>query len=300
MSMKKEKPKTSVLATRQYRKRNQMGEIVYRIYKHKGAMIGVAILFIMLVLLVISLFMPRSMVTIGNPMWRLQPPSRWFPFGTDYLGRNEFHRIIYGTRYSVTLGFGAAGLGAILGVTLGSIAGFFGKLADEIIMRCSDTIASIPGILLGMVIVTTLGNGLPQLIVAVGVASIPFFIRITRASVLTVRNQEFVEAAHATGLSPFRILFTQVLPNGLSPVIVMFTVILGMSIITGASLSFLGFGIPVPLPEWGQMIAWNREYMHHSAYLLTFPGVFIMLTVLSFNLIGDALRDALDPKLKRR
>jgi len=299
MSVKKRKPDSETLVTRQYQKRSQMGEIIYRIYKHKGAMVGVGILVVMLVLLVISLTMPRAMVTLGNPMWRLQPPSRWFPFGTDYLGRNEFHRVIYGTRYSITLGFGAAGLGAIFGVTLGSIAGYFGKRTEEIIMRCSDTIASIPGILLGMVIVTTLGNGLYQLIVAVGVASIPFFIRITRASILTVRNQEFVEAAHAIGLGHFRILFTQVLPNGLSPVIVMFTVILGMSIITGASLSFLGFGIPVPLPEWGQMIAWNREYMRTSAYLLTFPGVFIMLTVLSFNLIGDALRDALDPKLKR-
>ncbi|MCL2401695.1 MAG: ABC transporter permease, partial [Oscillospiraceae bacterium] len=135
--------------------------------------------------------------------------------------------------------------------------------------------------------------------IAVGVASIPFFIRITRASILTVRNQEFVEAAHAIGLRNMRILFTQVLPNGLSPIIIMFTVILGMSIITGASLSFLGFGIPTPYPEWGRMMAENREFMMTASYLLNFPGVFIMLTVLAFNLLGDALRDALDPKLKR-
>jgi len=299
MSAENKTPDSEALVSRQYQKRSQMADIVYRVRKNKGALVGVAILALMVILLIISFFMPLSMVIRGDPMFRLQPPSRWFPFGTDFMGRNEFYRVIYGTRYSLTLGFGAAGLGAIIGITLGSIAGFFGKVTDEIIMRCSDTVASIPGILLGMVIVTTLGNGLPQLIVAVGVASIPFFIRITRASVLTVRNQEFVEAAHAIGLGRLRILFTQVLPNGLSPVIVMFTVILGMSIITGASLSFLGFGIPVPLPEWGSMIAWNREYMHTAPFLLTFPGVFIMLSVLSFNLIGDALRDALDPKLKR-
>ncbi|MCL2365982.1 MAG: ABC transporter permease [Oscillospiraceae bacterium] len=299
MSVKKEKASSETLVTRQYQKRGQMSDIIYRVYKNKGAMVGVGILLIMFIMLIISFFMPLSMVTVGNPFLRLTPPNAQFPFGTDFLGRNEFYRVIYGTRYSLSLGFGAAGLGAILGITLGSIAGFFGKVIDEVIMRCSDTLASIPGILLGMVIVTTLGNGLPQLIIAVGVASVPFFIRITRASILVVRNQEFVEAAHAIGLGKFRILFTQVLPNGLSPIIVMFTVILGMSIITGASLSFLGFGIPVPLPEWGSMIAWNREFMHTSAYLLTFPGVFIMLSVLSFNLIGDALRDALDPKLKR-
>jgi peptide/nickel transport system permease protein len=235
-------------------------------------------------------------------MQRLTPPN--FNrlenlFGLDFMGRSQLFRVIYGTRFTLAIGFGAAGLGAILGVSLGAIAGYFGKMTDEIIMRVSDTLASIPGLLLGMVIVTALGQGLPQLIVAVGVASIPFFIRITRASIMTVRNNEFVEAAQAIGLRNMKILFTHVLPNGLSPVIVMFTVILGMSIITGASLSFLGYGIPSPQPEWGRMIAENREFMVFHSYLLTYPGIFIMLTVLAFNLLGDALRDALDPKLKR-
>ena len=297
--MSNKKPQTDMSVAKQYQKRGQMAEIFYRIRKNKGAMVGFCILALMFILLIVSLFMPWRMISQGSVMQRLTPPSLDYPFGLDFMGRNQFYRIIYGARYSLAIGFGAAGLGALLGVVLGSIAGYYGKLTDEIIMRASDTLASIPGILLGMVIVTALGNGLPQLIIAVGVASIPFFIRITRASILTVRNQEFVEAAHAIGLRNMRILFTQVLPNGLSPIIIMFTVILGMSIITGASLSFLGFGIPTPYPEWGRMMAENREFMMTASYLLNFPGVFIMLTVLAFNLLGDALRDALDPKLKR-
>ncbi|MCL2408587.1 MAG: ABC transporter permease [Oscillospiraceae bacterium] len=297
--MSKKKPQNDTSVAKQYQKRSQMAEIFYRIRKNKGAMVGFCILAFMFILLIVSLFMPWRMVSQGDVMQRLTSPSLEHPFGLDFMGRSQLHRVIYGTRYSLAIGFGAAGLGAVLGVILGSIAGYYGKVTDEIIMRASDTLASIPGILLGMVIVTALGNGLTQLIVAVGVASIPFFIRITRASILTVRNQEFVEAAHAIGLGNMRILFKQVLPNGLSPIIIMFTVILGMSIITAASLSFLGFGIPTPYPEWGRMMTDNREFMNNHAYLLNFPGIFIMVTVLAFNLLGDALRDALDPKLKR-
>ena len=289
----------TALVAGQYKKRSQLSDIFYRIKKNKGALIGFCILILMFLLLIISLFFTDAMVFRGSPLNRFTPPGAQYPFGTDFMGRNQFFRVIYGTRYSLAIGFGSAALGAIFGVTFGAIAGFKGKLTDEVIMRASDTLASIPGILLGMVIVSALGNGLPQLIVAVGVASIPFFCRITRASIMQVRNMEYVEAAHAIGLGNMRILFTQVLPNGLSPIIVMFSVILGMSIITGASLSFLGFGIPSPFPEWGQMLAANREFMLTADYLLTFPGIFIMLTVLSFNLICDALRDALDPKYKK-
>ena len=284
---------------KQYKKRSQFADIFHSIRKNKGALVGVCILFILFVLFIISLFMPWEVVIRSNPMLRYTPPSRQYPFGLDFMGRNQLHRVIYGTRYSLAVGFGAAGLGAFFGVTLGSIAGYFGKTIDDVIMRISDTVASIPGILLGMVIITVLGQTLRNLIIAVGVASIPFFIRITRASILTVRNQEFVEAAHCIGMSHFRAIFTHVLPNGLSPVIVMFTVILGMSIITAASLSFLGWGIPSPHPEWGQMIAVGRVDMLNAPFLLTYPGIFIMITVLAFNLIGDALRDALDPKLKK-
>ena len=291
--------KSVVPSDGQYKKRSQMVDIFHSLMKNKGAVVGLAILVLLFLVFIVTLFLPFDLALRMNPMIRYTPPNWQFPFGTDFMGRNQFHRVLFGTRYSLAVGFGAAGLGALFGVTLGSLAGYFGKLTDEIIMRFSDILASIPGILLGMVVVTVLGQNLPNLIIAVGVASIPFFIRISRASILTVRNQEFVEAAHAIGMSHFRIIFRHVLPNGLSPIIVMFTVILGMSIITAASLSFLGFGIPAPYPEWGTMIAVGRVDMLNAPFLLTFPGIFIMITVLAFNLIGDGLRDALDPKLKK-
>jgi peptide/nickel transport system permease protein len=209
-------------------------------------------------------------------------------------------RTLYGTRYSIAVALGATTLSAVIGITLGALAGYYGKLADEIIMRFSDIVASIPGLLLGMVIVVVMGQSLRNLIIAVGVGAIPVFLRITRAAILNVRNQEFVEAAHAIGLPNTRILFGQVLPNGLAPIIVTYTIGLGMSIMVGASLSFLGFGVPVPAPEWGTLISGGREFIHVAPHLMTFPGIFIMITVLGFNLLGDGLRDALDPKLKRR
>ncbi|MCL2200677.1 MAG: ABC transporter permease [Oscillospiraceae bacterium] len=283
----------------QYKKRSQMLDIWHSLRRNKGALLGIIILGMLFIILIVTLFMPYEMVLRMNPFHRYTPPNWQYPFGTDFMGRNQFHRVLFGTRYSLAIGFGSAGLGALVGVTLGAFAGYFGKLTDEIIMRFSDILASIPGIILGMVIVSALGNSLRNVIIAVGVASIPFFIRISRASILTVRNQEFVEAAHAIGMSHFRIIFRHVLPNGLSPIIVMFSVILGMSIITAASLSFLGWGIPAPAPEWGTMMNVGRVDMLNAPFLMTFPGIFIMITVLAFNLIGDGLRDALDPKLKK-
>jgi peptide/nickel transport system permease protein len=208
-------------------------------------------------------------------------------------------RTIYGTRYSFVIGFGASLISSLIGVTLGSIAGYYGRIVEDVIMRASDVLASIPGMLLGMVIVTVLGASLPNLIIAVGVCAVTPFIRITRASIISIKNQEYVEAAKAIGMSNLRVLFTEILPNGLSPIIVTFTAGLGTAIIVAASLSFLGFGIPVPQPEWGSLISDGRNYIRTSPFLMTFPGLFIMITVLAFNLVGDGLRDALDPKLKR-
>ena len=287
------------LVVKKYKKRSQMGDIFHRILQNKGATVGLVIIALLLVIFCISLFISFDAVTETNARARLTPPSWEFPFGADNMGRNVFLRVIYGTRYSLAIGFGVVGIALIIGVFLGSIAGFFGGQVENTIMRCSDILASIPGMLLSMVIVTVLGQSLRNLIIAVGVTTIPSFIRITRASVLTIRNNEYIEAAHAIGFSNFRIIFSQVLPNGLSPIIVTFTASLGISIIIAASLSFIGFGVPVPHPEWGSMISTGREFARAAPYLMTFPGLFIMITVLAFNLLGDGLRDALDPKLKR-
>jgi len=165
-------------------------------------------------------------------------------------------------------------------------------------MRFAEVVSSIPGMLLGMVLMGTLGTSLINLIFTVGVTSIPIYVRMTRASLLSIRDQEFVEAARAIGLPNPRIIAAQILPNGMSPLIVTFTMNLGMMIMVASGLSFLGFGISAPLPEWGTMISNGREYYRNASFLLTFPGIMIMLTVLAFNMIGDGLRDALDPKLK--
>ena len=292
------RPKGEVLVSKKYAKRSQFGELLHRLKRNKGAVVGLFVIGILLLLLISTLFISYEAVTSGKVSERLSPPSLQHLFGTDYMGRDLFLRTIYGTRYSLVIGIGASILSSVIGVTLGSIAGYYGRIVEDIIMRASDVLASIPGMLLGMVIVTVLGTSLQNLIIAVGICAVTPFIRITRASIISIKNQEYVEAAKAIGMSNFRLLFTEILPNGFSPIIVTFTAGLGTAIIVAASLSFLGFGIPVPQPEWGALISDGRNYIRTSPYLMTFPGLFIMITVLAFNLVGDGLRDALDPKLK--
>ena len=291
---------TGELVSNKKKKRSHMGEIYHRMRKNKGAMAGAIILGFLFLVFLGSLFISFETATGTNVADRFKSPSWQFPFGTDKSGRSGLISVIYGIRYSLAIGFGAAGLSAILGVSLGSIAGYYGGRIDDFIMRFSDVLASIPGMLLGMVIVTVLGQSLINLIIAVGVTGTPIFIRMTRASVLTVSHNEYVEAAKAIGLPNPRIIFKQVLPNGLSPVIVTVTASLGITIIVAASLSYLGFGVPTPHPEWGKLISQSKEFARSAPWLMTFPGLAIMITVLAFNLLGDGLRDALDPKLKGR
>ena len=219
--MKKLKTGESRPVSRTKKKRGQLGEIWHRIKKNKGAVVGLIILAILVLLLIISLFMPFKLVTSGSGKIRFTEPCWQYPFGTDNQGRNVFYRVIYGTRYSLAIGLGSVAVGLVFGIIAGAYAGYKGGRVDDIILRCSDVLASIPGMLLGMVIVTVLGTSVRNLIIAVGVQCVPQFLRITRASVLTIKDNEFVEAAKAIGFSDTRILFTQVLPNGLSPVIVL-------------------------------------------------------------------------------
>jgi peptide/nickel transport system permease protein len=291
---------TNTLVSRKYAKRSNAAEVWHRLKSNKGAIAGFTIIVIILSITLYSiLFISFEEVTAINVQNRLQPPSLKHPFGTDDMGRDLFLKTLYGSRYSLLIGLGGVSISLIVGLILGSIAGYFGGLVDDLIMRFSDFLASIPTLLLGMVIVTVLGQSLPNLILAVGVTAIPEFIRITRSSVLVVRNQEFVEAATAIGMSHLGIIFTQVIPNGLSPIIVTVTSRIGAGIIEAASLSFLGFGIPVPHPEWGLLVSEGRNYMRIAPHLTYFPGLFIMVTVFAFNILGDGLRDALDPKLKK-
>jgi len=294
------KPDDAILVSKKYRKRSQFGELMHHIKGNKGAMAGLIIIGLVIVMFLGSLFLSFDSITMMNVPRRYNPPSWDFPFGADNSGRNLFLRVVYGSRYTLLIGLGSTLIQLIPGVILGAIAGFYGGRLDDIIMRISDMLASIPGLLLGIVLITVLGQTLENLIFAVGVTGIPIYIRVTRASILTVRNKEFVEASRAIGFNNLRIIATQILPNGLAPIIVTITTSLGVVIIVAASLSFLGFGVPVPHPEWGALVASGKDYMRFAPWLTTFPGLLIMFTVLGFNLLGDGLRDALDPKLKRR
>lgn len=292
--MKKEKS-----VSKKYRRRSPLGDIFHRLTKNKGAVVGMIIIGILILILIGTLFIDYESVTAIDMVNRFQKPSWKHPFGTDEMGRDMFVRTLYGTRYSLAIGFTATLFAAIVGVFVGSFAGYYGGLVDDIIMRLTDVLSSIPAMLLGMVIVSILGGSVLNLIFAIGVCSVQYYIRITRASFLAIRGQEYVEAAKVIGMSDFKIIFTQILPNAFSPVIVTFSATIGVAILVSASLSFIGLGVSVPMPEWGALVSSGRNVLRTSPYLSTIPGLFIMVTVLAFNILGDGLRDALDPKMKR-
>jgi peptide/nickel transport system permease protein len=226
-------------------------------------------------------------------------PSAQHIFGTDELGRDIFSRTVWGSRFSLSVGVLAVLLGTAVGMVFGAIAGYFGGSIDDITMRFIDILQSIPGILLAITISVVLGPGLFNTLLALSVGGIPMACRLLRASILGIRNQEYLEAATSINASTPRIIFKHVLPNSFSPLLVSSTMSIGNVIMMGAMLSFIGLGVQPPTPEWGSMIAGGRSLIRTCPWMVTFPGIFIMLTVLSLNLFGDGLRDALDPKLKR-
>lgn len=281
--------------------RSQMGEVWHQFRRNKGAMVGSAIvLIIVFVALFADVFLDYDTQVVGqNVAERLQWPSARHWFGTDELGRDIFFRVFYGTRFSCSVGLVAVTIGLVIGVTLGAIAGFYGGTLEEVIMRSTDILGAVPNMLMAIVIVSVLGQSIWNLMLAVGITSVPQFVRITRAAVLTVRNQEYVEASKAIGLSNRRIIFKHILPNCLSPIIVQATLRVASAIISASSLSFLGLGVPAPSPEWGALLSGGRKYIRDYSYMTLFPGLAIMITVLALNMMGDGLRDSLDPKLKK-
>ncbi len=286
---------------KQKKRRTRAGEIWHRLKKNKGSMVGLTVIIcLILTAILTTLFVDyNEMIVKMDASQFMQAPSLEHPFGTDNYGRDMFWRTLYGSRYSLIIGIGATAISICCGIFLGAIAGYFGGTVENIIMRAMDIFASIPGILLGMVIVCVLGTNIQNLLLAVSVPSIPAFTRMTRASILTVRGQEYIEAARVIGMSDMRIIFTQIIPNSLSPLIVTASSRIGSCTLSAAGLSFLGFGVPQPTPEWGALISEGRNYFRTAPWLCFFPGLFIIITVLAFNLLGDGLRDALDPKLKR-
>lgn len=293
----KERDKTSLPKAERSRK----AEVWRRLQANKGAMLGLVVV-VLLILIAVSagFFMDYDTDVIGqNISQRLQGPSLAHPFGTDDLGRDLLARILYGTRYSLAIGLVSVGLAMIVGVLLGAFAGYYGGLTEDIIMRLTDILAAVPGLLLGAVIVASLGANIVNLMIALGFSAIPQFVRITRASVLTVREQEYVEASRAIGISEWKIIMFHILPNCMSPIIVTATLRVAQNIISASAMSFLGLGVPSPAPEWGALLSAGRNYVRTQSYLTIFPGIAIMITVLALNLLGDGLRDALDPKLRR-
>jgi peptide/nickel transport system permease protein len=232
------------------------------------------------------------------PKLRLQSPSWSHPFGTDKLGRDVFSRVIAGTPYSLRTGLIAVGISASIGVFLGLIAGYYRGWIGMAIVMLTDAMLAFPSILLALSIVAALGPGLTNTMIAVGISWIPYFVRLVRATVISARNNVYVEAARVVGCRDRRILVVHILPNVLAPVIVLCTLGVASAILVGASLSFLGLGAQQPTPEWGAMLNDGRNILRIAPWVATFPGLAIMLTVLAMNLLGDGLRDALDPRMK--
>ncbi len=293
--------KDTMLASRRYRKRSQLAEIWHRLKKNKGAVLGLAIIALLAITaLSIDFVLDYDTQVISqNIKERLQHPSVKHLMGTDDLGRDIFFRLLYGARFSLSVGIVAVAIALLVGTTLGAFAGYYGGVVGEVIMRSTDIFAAVPNLLMAIVIVTAMGANTLNLMIAVGVTSVPQFVRITRAAVLTVRSQEYVEASRAIGRSEPAIIFSHILPNCLSPIIVVVTLRIASAIIAASSLSFLGLGVPAPAPEWGSMLSAGRRFLRGYSYITMFPGLAIMITVLAFNMVGDGLRDALDPKLKR-
>lgn len=293
--------KTVENTKKRYKSRSLWQEAFRRLLKNKGAIIGMLFLLALAIAAILAGFLfDYDKVVIGQDIAnRLQWPSAQHIFGTDDLGRDIFVRILYGARYSLIIGCGSVLIGLILGVVLGSLAGYYGGAVDQIVMRATDILYAIPNIMIAVVIVSLLGASTLNLLLALCVTCATSFARIARASVMTLRDQEYIEAAQAMGLPTWKIILKHVLPNTLAPIIVQVTLLIGTTIIAASSLSFLGIGVPSPAPEWGAMLSAGRSYIRTSSYICIIPGLAIMFTVLALNLLGDGLRDALDPKLKK-
>lgn len=274
--------------------------VLRRMRRNRG---GIAGLFVVLFYIFVSIFGP--MLSPYDPNATdfensLTPPSAKHWFGTDLHGRDVLSRVIVGARISFTISISAVALAVLLGVTVGAVAGYVGGWVDEVLMRFLDIFMAFPEILLAIGIVAILGPGKINMVIAIAIFSFPSFARITRASVMAVKNNEYVEAARAIGESSWSIVFRYILPNALSPVIVQATLRMGTAILTISSLGFLGLGVKPPEPEWGTELAMARSYLEFAPWLSIFPGIAIVLVVLGFNFLGDALNDALNPRLKDR
>ena len=282
-------------------KRNSPARQIWRRFKkNKAAMLGLGIFSVMVLLAVFAdvICDYDTQVIAQDVANRLKAPSPDHWFGTDAYGRDIFARVVHGARISIIIGLAATVGSVCISGILGSIAGYYGGRIDNAIMRVLDTFLAIPGELLAMAIVASLGPSMTNLLIAVTIARIPPFTRVIRSSILTVIDQDYIESAIASGARDSYIIVKHILPNAMGPIIIQATMGVGRMILTAAGMSFIGMGVQPPLPEWGSMLAEGRDFMRYSPYITLFPGLAIILTSLALNLLGDGLRDALDPKLK--
>jgi peptide/nickel transport system permease protein len=266
--------------------------------RNRSAVVGGCVLLVIILLaLAASIISPYDPIKT-NQRLSLEPPSISHLMGTDRFGRDIFSRVVWAGQTSLPIGLVAVGIGVLFGVSLGLLAGYYGGWFDAVSMRAVDLLLAFPGILLALAIIAVLGGSLTNLMIAVGISAIPDYVRITRGTVLSLKEREFVIAARVIGCRGPSIMFRHILPNVMAPLIVLATLGMAAALITGSALSFLGLGIKPPTPEWGNMLAEGREFLQHAWWVAFFPGAAIMLTVLSINLLGDGLRDALDPRMR--
>nr|WP_325196253.1 ABC transporter permease [uncultured Oscillibacter sp.] len=282
------------------RRRGRFASICLRFSKNRMAMLGLVVFLVVVFFAVFAdCFADYQADAIKQNVYeKFQGPSENHIFGTDSYGRDLFARIIFGARLSLIISLSTVGISLVLGCILGALAAYYGGLLDGILMRLVDVFLALPMTLMAVTVVAALGGSIPNLILALTISMVPPFVRIVRSAVLQVKDSDYIEAARAYGAGSMRIILTHVLPNAIGPIIVQATLNLASVLLSVAALGFIGLGVPSPTPEWGTMLAEAKEQMRYYPYLVMIPGIAITVTVVAINLIGDGLRDALDPKLK--
>ena len=291
----------------EFRQRTLFQQSWMQFRQSRTAMIGLGILLVLLLIvtatILIDLMTSRTIysnyVEKQDLMNKLAAPSAEHIFGCDEFGRDLLFRILWGTKYSLMIGVCAVLVSLVVGGPLGAVAGYYGGWIDNVIMRIMDVFLACPFILLAMAIVTALGTSIPNLLIALGVSGLANYARVTRAAVMSVKDKEFIEAARALGANDFTIILKYIIPNAMAPILVQFTLGIGSSILNVAGLSYIGLGVQPPTPEWGSILTAAKVYMRDAWHISLIPGIFLVITVIAFNLFGDGLRDAMDPKARK-
>ena len=285
--------------TQRRRKEGQFLQVMRRLSRNRSAMLGLGLVLLLVLAAILSPWIMPYDYTKMDILSKYAGPGGEHLFGCDELGRDVFSRCLYGARASLSLGLLATLISTLVGVVLGSLVGYFGGWVDTVIMRLLDILQTIPGMLLSIAISAALGSGFGNTIIALSIGGVPMTVRLLRGSILTVRKQEYIEAAEKINCSRFRVITSHILPNSIAPLIVSVTMGIGNTILQAASLSYIGLGVPVPQPSWGMLAQEGASVFQLYPHQLWIPAIAISLTMLSFNLLGDGLRDAFDPRLRR-